>query len=99
VSDGVDSDKCLTGSFPGGLYPDVSRSLFRTQERPRLADQIPAPFPHRKNEDGSFDSICPVCFRTVACRVRESQLAELERGHICEDMYISGSPFLAGRSS
>jgi hypothetical protein len=43
-----------------------------------VADHESSAFPHRKNADGTFDSICPICFRTVASGMRESQLAELE---------------------
>ncbi|MDQ1453339.1 MAG: hypothetical protein QOK38_3205 [Acidobacteriaceae bacterium] len=56
-----------------------------------LPDHEPSAFPHRKNKDGTFDSICPVCFRTVVSGVMESQLAELEREHICEDRFMSSS--------
>jgi hypothetical protein len=48
-------------------------------------------FHHRKNTDGTFDSICPVCFRTVASAKNESQLAELEHEHICEEPLIHDS--------
>jgi len=43
------------------------------------------PFPHRRNPDGSFDSICRKCFRTVATRRNEADLAQAEREHVCED--------------
>ncbi len=43
------------------------------------------PFSHRQNRDGSFDSICPRCFRTVATRSTESLLARDEFRHICLD--------------
>jgi hypothetical protein len=43
-----------------------------------------AMFPHRQNEDGTFDSICPDCFSTVARGLHtESQLAEFEDQHAC----------------
>ena len=41
-------------------------------------------FPHRENEDGTFDSICPVCFLTVAYHKVKFQLAEIECKHVCE---------------
>jgi hypothetical protein len=53
-----------------------------------VPDPEPSAFPHRKNENGTFDAICPVYFRTVASGVKESQLAELEREHICEGRFI-----------
>ena len=50
------------------------------------------PFPHRQNPDGSFDSICPKCFRTVATRQNEADLAQAERDHVCEDDAIEFTP-------
>ena len=41
------------------------------------------PFPHRKNADGSWDSICSKCFRTVATAKRESSLRDAEASHVC----------------
>jgi hypothetical protein len=90
----MDSDKYLADSFQAGLYPDISRSYIQARLK---GHAWPAKYPHRENEDGSFDSICPICFRTVAYRVRELQLAELEREHICEEGYIPRSPFVVGR--
>ena len=40
-------------------------------------------FPHRSNEDGSIDSICPRCFATVGSSMWEADLEELEKNHIC----------------
>ena len=48
------------------------------------ANRTSGRFPHRKNDDGTFDSICPVCFRTVARAHREEELTESERNHSCE---------------
>ena len=48
------------------------------------ADWTSARFPHRENDDGTFDSICPVCFRTVAHGQLEAELEEAERKHICD---------------
>lgn len=42
-------------------------------------------FKHRHNQDGSYDSICPLCFRTIATRLRQEELGEDERGHMCEE--------------
>jgi hypothetical protein len=38
-------------------------------------------FPHRQNADGSFDSICSECFRTVATASTEAGLEAEERAH------------------
>lgn len=55
------------------------------------------PFPHRRNPDGSFDSICPKCFRTVATRRHETELAQAERDHVCDDDGIDFKPPHAGK--
>ena len=41
-------------------------------------------FPHRRNKDGSFDSICTVCFATVASVEDEWELASYESKHNCD---------------
>jgi hypothetical protein len=38
-------------------------------------------FPHRQNADGSFDSICTECFRTVATAPTEAHLEAAETVH------------------
>ena len=43
-----------------------------------------AVYPHRRNYDGSFDSICKSCFATVANAWDEAALAEQEKNHFCE---------------
>lgn len=40
-------------------------------------------FPHRKNADGTWDSICSKCFRTVATAAFERNLADAEATHVC----------------
>jgi hypothetical protein len=40
-------------------------------------------FAHRQNSDGTFDSICLVCFQTIATVVRVELLAECEKSHSC----------------
>ena len=41
-------------------------------------------FPHRHNADGSYDSICSVCYATVASVEKECQLAAPESMHKCD---------------
>jgi hypothetical protein len=41
-------------------------------------------FAHRLNEDGTTDSICKVCFVTVANATWEADLESAEREHKCE---------------
>jgi hypothetical protein len=45
-------------------------------------------FPHRHNEDGSHDSICPTCFATVATETNESKLRLRELAHNCDPMQV-----------
>jgi hypothetical protein len=40
-------------------------------------------FPHRHNLDGSHDSICVNCFRTVSSTQREIELEAIEKKHVC----------------
>ena len=41
-------------------------------------------FPHRRNRDGSFESICPGCFMTIAHAQNETELKSVETRHVCE---------------
>jgi hypothetical protein len=51
-----------------------------------------AMFPHRQNDDGTFDSICPYCFSTVARGLHtERQLVAFEEEHVCLND-LSGEP-------
>jgi hypothetical protein len=43
-------------------------------------------FPHRQNEDGSWDTICTMCFATVATRPHEAALAKEEAAHTCSHL-------------
>jgi hypothetical protein len=46
-------------------------------------------YPHRKNRDGSYDSICPACFTTIARSKIEVELGAFERGHICDSSFLA----------
>jgi hypothetical protein len=41
-------------------------------------------YPHRRNNDGSFDSICLNCFVTHANAETESELLQHDMLHVCE---------------
>lgn len=41
-------------------------------------------YAHRKNQDGTFDSICLYCFRTIASAENESDLDASEKRHSCD---------------
>jgi len=46
-------------------------------------------FPHRRNPDGSFDSICLDCLLTIASRQTEDELIAAERAHVCKTSLLS----------
>ena len=51
-----------------------------------MADNSPFPaaeYQYRKNQDGTFDSICLYCFLTVGTASRKEDLAGLEAAHNC----------------
>ncbi len=45
-------------------------------------------FPHRHNNDGSFDSICDTCYATVARVKTESELTQFEARHVCDPVNL-----------
>ena len=51
-------------------------------EQPRMAESLK--FAHRKNLDGTVDSICPRCAATVATVYVEGELLINEQLHICD---------------
>jgi hypothetical protein len=42
------------------------------------------PYPHRRNEEGSYDSICRRCFATVVRGKAEAELQAYEAAHVCD---------------
>jgi len=58
----------------------------RTSARPKkgaLMQDIHVEFPHRHNADGTYDSICRRCFRTIATERVEEDLKAEELAHHC----------------
>lgn len=52
-------------------------------------------FLHRVNADGTINSICHQCFRTIANVRDQTGLEQLEREHICDPkdiMHWHGDP-------
>jgi hypothetical protein len=41
-------------------------------------------FPHRTNQDGTIDSICPHCYLTVGRSTWEAELERIEAAHVCQ---------------
>ena len=56
-------------------------------------------FAHRTNRDGTTDSICRYCFATVSTSIWETDLAQAERGHICDPSVVSRLKKAAGRET
>jgi hypothetical protein len=46
-------------------------------------------FPHRRNKDGSFNSICLRCFATVASHRTEEELKDQDKNHVCVKSVLS----------
>jgi hypothetical protein len=46
-------------------------------------------FPHRRNPDGSFDSICLSCLLTIASHKTEDELVLAEINHVCQTSLLS----------
>jgi hypothetical protein len=45
-------------------------------------------FAHRTNHDETFDSICRICYTTVATHFRETGLEQSEQEHVCESRLL-----------
>lgn len=54
-----------------------------------MADKLITFYPHRRNKDGSYDSICLTCFVTVAFGKSEAELMKLDAQHVCEFSTLS----------
>jgi hypothetical protein len=59
------------------------------------ADRIPF-YSHRQNRDGSFDSICPRCFATIAHATEITKLNSYEKQHICDESFLAERGALSG---
>lgn len=68
----------------------IDRHLDTIQEgfrkRHALSQSADKTFPHRRNPDGTFDSICTQCFVTVATEGTEAELQSAERSHACQGL-------------
>jgi hypothetical protein len=51
-------------------------------------------FPHRLNRDGSYDSICLKCLATVARTTTETELAEHDEIHVCNEATVTERGFV-----
>lgn len=48
------------------------------------APKMNQPFAHRANADGTYDSICRTCFRTIATVLHPDGLESAEKTHVCD---------------
>ena len=46
-------------------------------------------YTHRFNSDGTIDSICHTCFRTIGKVSHEADLEPIERGHQCDPLDLT----------
>jgi hypothetical protein len=51
--------------------------------------ELPTYYPHRRNKDGSFTSVCLKCFQNVAEYRTEEDLQVLDKAHVCTDSALS----------
>jgi hypothetical protein len=56
-------------------------------------------FPHRKNPDGTWETICPDCLRTIARVKDQAELGTIESVHDCAQFERSGVRFGAFSTS
>jgi hypothetical protein len=54
-----------------------------------MSPLVDYPCTRRRNQDGTYDSICPTCFQFVAKSLSEAELVKTERFHNCP-----GAPLL-----
>lgn len=45
-------------------------------------------FVHRENRNGTFDSVCTLCFQTVATVKEETSLKKFENEHVCDPHWV-----------
>ena len=73
----------IAGTARNRRQPELG--LFSRAERGQgMANHLADGFHRRRNEDGTFDSICLLCFRTAASAPEESELSSLELKHVCD---------------
>jgi hypothetical protein len=54
---------------------------------------LPPFFPHRRNPNGSFDSICLECSLTIANARTEAELERYDKDHVCNPSILSQRVF------
>jgi hypothetical protein len=46
-------------------------------------------YPHRRNRDGSYESICSKCYATVARAETDAELTEWDAAHVCDPSFLA----------
>jgi hypothetical protein len=78
-------------SFPvNSLYVE---GLSPEKEADAMADTLIVFFPHRRNPDGCFDSICLTCFATIGTAKTARDLRGDEKNHVCNPSTLSQRAF------
>lgn len=54
-----------------------------------MASPVPNTFVHRENRDGTWDSICRVCYATVCTSPWEADLDRAEKAHVCDPALLA----------
>ena len=67
--------------------------LYPQKEADVMLSRLVAFYPHRRNRDGSFDSICLNCFATLATARTEAELLAHDRMHVCKYSTLSQRAF------
>ena len=71
------------------IHNHKRRVVLSSLRRFPMAFQTAPFFPHRRNKDGSFNSICLKCFATVASHMTEEELKEQDKHHVCVKSVLS----------
>ncbi len=59
---------------------------------PALCVEPPKTFVHHLGKDERYNSVCHICFRTVALASRERDLTRVERKHECSPHDLAFQP-------
>jgi hypothetical protein len=73
----------MSHGFSVTKRPRLPQTTIKVADMPE-EDQKYWSFPHRQNKNGTFDSICPKCFLTVANAIQEVDLVRFEKCHVCD---------------
>ena len=65
------------------MTPPTGSIFSFPERRTTMADKLIAFYPHRRNKDGSYDSIGLTCFVTVASGKSEAELMKSDAKHVC----------------